>query len=88
MVHLPYPNVRLRLCGMKASILSRGQNLAMARRVLAASTLASQGMSGPPPYRVNPPMSPRGSGMRGRICTTPAGRYRHLRNGQLGEDGA
>jgi hypothetical protein len=50
MVHLPYPNVRLRLCGMKASILSRGQNLAMARRVLAASTLASQGMSGPPPY--------------------------------------
>jgi hypothetical protein len=69
MVHLPYPNVLLRLCGMKASILSRGQNLAMARRVLAASTIASQGMSG-------------------RICTTPAWRYRHLRNGQLGEDGA
>jgi hypothetical protein len=88
MVHLPHPNVRLRLCGMKASILSRGQNLAMARRVLAASTLASQGMSGPPLYRVNPPTSPRGSGMRGRICTTPGWRYRHLCNGQLGEDGA
>jgi hypothetical protein len=70
MVHLLYPNVRLRLCGMKASNLSRGQNLTMARLVLAASILASQGVSGPPPYRGNPPTSPRGSGMRGRICTT------------------